>query len=663
MKKNLLLIYLVLLFALEGIAQSTSPYHKTTEEERNEYLRKAEQNESQVITFSEYSTGTYITNQYQSYGIIFSGASPFITSDGANPTSPVLSGSPIFQGSITGTFVDPINGNPVGVQSFSFDAGYFDAFGSTRVEWFDVDGNKLGQKINSEFGIENLKMTGGNIGSWTISVIENEPSGFAIDNVSYVEANSQLLFREKRDSEKDGSWGFGDDEIPGFDHVGFYTNGLVYESHPGYDAGEYYSAEDDDIVNITTLEGVQAQHTLGSFEYDAKLGEVSPVKDFVQIPIDEDLASLMLTQIQSVMGQEFQFIGFDLDGLLKTLSPSAQKGGSGSFTCVGLVEWAAEQAGHNGGEGFILNSLESVTVPDPNNPFSATIEVPILSPQLLNYAVKSQQILENTEQWVQGFFDPVDFMITDPLGRRLGYTSETGVINEIPNSFYSGDGNVELVLIPKPVPGAYTYELIGVDDDVLAVLSSADTLSIIDTFLSPEDTALTYIMIEPKLATVGDVNEDSQVDESDVLALAPLLNTFTDGLGHPGDIDGDGLLSDIDMELLEKLVSVVDSIPEIEPYEEAYTLAVEDHADFNLQVYPNPFANKAHFNLELKNATIVTFGIYDLYGQEVSRLIDHRLQAGAHQVEWDATHMADGVYIYRLWVGEYLHAGKFILNR
>ena len=42
---------------------------------------------------------------------------------------------------------------------------------------------------------------------------------------------------------------------------------------------------------------------------------------------------------------------------------------------------------------------------------------------------------------------PLDFVLTDPLGRRLGYTEELGELNEIPNAFFSGDGDVEQFMI------------------------------------------------------------------------------------------------------------------------------------------------------------------------------------------------------------------------
>ena len=105
--------------------------------------------EEQAITFSEYPLDTLISDQYAEQGIIFGGDNPFITSDGANPTSPVLSGSPQFEGTIEGNFVDPLDKEvPVAVESFTFDA-----IGSTRIEWFDPDGEKLEQRTNSIKGI------------------------------------------------------------------------------------------------------------------------------------------------------------------------------------------------------------------------------------------------------------------------------------------------------------------------------------------------------------------------------------------------------------------------------------------------------------------------------------------------------------------------------
>jgi|GEM_PF-6417644 len=147
---------------------------------------RAVRSEEALITFSEFPNGTYITDQYADHGIIFGGDNPFITSDSANPTSPVLSGSPKFEGNIEGYFVNPIDGTtPIAVPWFSLDSGYYDKEESTRLEWFDLVGNKLGEMYNSNMGIETTLIEEGHIASWRISMRTSDPGGFAIDNLNY----------------------------------------------------------------------------------------------------------------------------------------------------------------------------------------------------------------------------------------------------------------------------------------------------------------------------------------------------------------------------------------------------------------------------------------------------------------------------------------------
>ena len=72
----------------QGYSSSTNSADVAVVESRSYDLRNG------TITFSEYPLDTAISNQYASQGIIFGGDSPFISTDSANPTSPVLSGTP-----------------------------------------------------------------------------------------------------------------------------------------------------------------------------------------------------------------------------------------------------------------------------------------------------------------------------------------------------------------------------------------------------------------------------------------------------------------------------------------------------------------------------------------------------------------------------------------
>lgn len=108
--------------------------------------------------------------------------STFITNDGSNPSSPVLSGTPTFNGPISMMFSTE-------VAFVGLDGGFFNAIGGTSIQAFDGMGNSLGLVTNSQLGIEFLGLTtasGQNvIRGLSFYITGSEPAGFAIDNVTF----------------------------------------------------------------------------------------------------------------------------------------------------------------------------------------------------------------------------------------------------------------------------------------------------------------------------------------------------------------------------------------------------------------------------------------------------------------------------------------------
>jgi RHS repeat-associated protein len=144
--------------------------------------------EQGTITFSEFPDGSSISNQYQRNGIIFGGDSPFITDDGSNPTSPVLSGTPQFFGTITGAFVQP-DGTPRTVGNFSLDVGYIDTPGSTEVIAYGSSGNVIDTVPINDTGIVNVSVSVPGIASFSVQSVDSgnpDPNGFAVDNVAFL---------------------------------------------------------------------------------------------------------------------------------------------------------------------------------------------------------------------------------------------------------------------------------------------------------------------------------------------------------------------------------------------------------------------------------------------------------------------------------------------
>jgi hypothetical protein len=81
------------------------------------------------------------------------------------------------------------------------------------------------------------------------------------------------------------------------------------------------------------------------------------------------------------------------------------------------------------------------------------------------------------------------------------------------------------------------------------------------------------------------------------------------------------------------------------------------------QNYPNPFNPRTIINYELPITNDIELTIYNLTGQKMTTLVHEKQNAGTHQVEWDASGFASGIYYYRIETGEFVDVKKMILIR
>jgi len=80
--------------------------------------------------------------------------------------------------------------------------------------------------------------------------------------------------------------------------------------------------------------------------------------------------------------------------------------------------------------------------------------------------------------------------------------------------------------------------------------------------------------------------------------------------------------------------------------------------------YPNPFNPMTVISWQLAVGNLVKLSIYDLSGREIVVLVNEEQSAGLHQVEFDASRLASGVYCYRLSVGSLSGvAGEYVQSR
>jgi hypothetical protein len=60
---------------------------------------------------------------------------------------------------------------------------------------------------------------------------------------------------------------------------------------------------------------------------------------------------------------------------------------------------------------------------------------------------------------------------------------------------------------------------------------------------------------------------------------------------------------------------------------------------------------------------MVTLKIYDILGKEVKTLVNEQKTKGRYEINFDASNLSSGVYIYRIQVNDFVSSKKMILLR
>jgi photosystem II stability/assembly factor-like uncharacterized protein len=81
------------------------------------------------------------------------------------------------------------------------------------------------------------------------------------------------------------------------------------------------------------------------------------------------------------------------------------------------------------------------------------------------------------------------------------------------------------------------------------------------------------------------------------------------------------------------------------------------------QNYPNPFNPSTTIEFNLPKASDVRIEVYNIAGQKIQTLINKRISAGSHQVEFNSENLSSGVYFYRIEAGNFHDVKKMVLLR
>ena len=81
------------------------------------------------------------------------------------------------------------------------------------------------------------------------------------------------------------------------------------------------------------------------------------------------------------------------------------------------------------------------------------------------------------------------------------------------------------------------------------------------------------------------------------------------------------------------------------------------------QNYPNPFNPTTTISYQIPKAGNVTIEIFDCLGREIKTLVDEFKQQGFYSINFDASHLASGIYFYQLKAGGFISTKKMIVLR
>jgi hypothetical protein len=108
-------------------------------------------------------------------------------------------------------------------------------------------------------------------------------------------------------------------------------------------------------------------------------------------------------------------------------------------------------------------------------------------------------------------------------------------------------------------------------------------------------------------------------------------------------------------------LKIIDNDGTIE-YSKIVNSTVEPPAKFALnQNYPNPFNPSTVISFQIPEQGETELKVFDALGNEVATIVDETMEAGVHEVEFNAAELTSGVYIYTLISSEFSQSQKMLL--
>ncbi len=227
------------------------------------------------------------------------------------------------------------------------------------------------------------------------------------------------------------------------------------------------------------------------------------------------------------------------------------------------------------------------------------------------------------------------------------------------------DGSV-LLVATLSVPGDFRSDGMTIQEGIVYLLKTNDTggeseIWKFDQFPGSDISYVRQIQTSGKVEALT-AHPDGFLYASDEDRLYQISVTNSD-IGFLADytVDIEGM--DFFFEL-EALLPIVPILPFIPINTTEVTEDTQIPTEYSLsQNYPNPFNPSTVITYGLPEAGHVSLTLFNLLGEEVATLVNENRSAGIHSVQFNASNLSSGLYIYRIIAGSFIETNKMVLMK
>ncbi len=365
-------------------------------------------------------------------------------------------------------------------------------------------------------------------------------------------------------------------------------------------------------------------------------------------------------------------------------------------TLKALVIHTADEAGNNDGPDYefgwgLLNAEKAAQVIDKDVSTNNTIDELVLNngaTYTRNVSVDGSEPLVVTIVWtdipgapVPDALDPADPMLVNDLDLRITHNGTTyypwKLDRNNPSAAATNNSenhidNVEKVEIKNPTSGTYTIEVshsgtlakslakTDANDQAFSLIVSGDNTPLPVELTSFNVQTVKNSKVELTWKTATEVNNYG-------FEVERKLNNNWEKIGFVngyGNSNSPKNYSFIDNNLEgNKFVYRLKQIDIDGTYEFSKEIEIEVIPNkYSLeQNYPNPFNPTTSIRFTLPESTNAKIVVYDVLGKVVKNLLNEKLEAGYHNVNFDASKLGSGLYIYTLETRNFTKVRKMLL--